>query len=110
MSWSDDAADAVTSAFATFAVQADDPLAPTYTAPAGSPVPCAVIARSADRIVSFGEGRPFAEGTVIEVLASDVAAPVAGGVFTVGEEEFTIIGDPEQRDDLRLVWTCRVQS
>jgi hypothetical protein len=109
VSWLEEAADAVNSAFAEFAVQKDDPLAPTYTAPAGSPLPCAVIAKSADRMVSFGEGRPFAEGTVIEVLASDVAEPVENGVFTVGEETFTIIGDPEQRDDLRLVWTCRVQ-
>jgi hypothetical protein len=109
MAWSDDAADAVATAFATFAVQATDPLAPTYTAPAGSPMPCAVIAKSKDRMVSFGEGRPFAEGTVIEVQASDVALPVKGGIFSIGNSTFTIIADPEQLDDLRLVWTCRVK-
>jgi hypothetical protein len=73
------------------------------------PAPCSPIAKSNDRIVPFGEGRPFSEGVVIEVMASDVAQPKIDGVFTVGGVDYRIIGDPEQRDDLRLVWTCRVQ-
>ena len=102
MAWSDDASDAVDGAFETFGA------AGIYTAPAGTPLPCTVIAKSADHIVPFGEGRPFAEGTVIEVRISEVAAPIKGGTFMVGTSSFIVIGDPEQLDDLRLVWTCRV--
>lgn len=103
MAWSDDAGDVVDGAYEVFGAAA------TYTAPgSGIPLPCTVIAKSADRMVSFGDGRPFAEGTVIEVRAAEIAAPAKGGTFTVGASSFAVLGDPELLDDLRLVWTCRV--
>jgi hypothetical protein len=103
LSWSDDAADACNTAFATFGTPG------TYTAPGGSPVLCTVIPKSKDRMVSFGEGRPFAEGTIVEVRASEIAAPVKAGVFNINAVNVTILADPETLDDLRLVWICRVK-
>lgn len=113
MGFAYEAADAVDEAFAVFGVRA------TYTPPGGSTSsPIRIIAKSADRAVSFGEGRPFAEGTLIDVRASEISAPVTGGLFTPGRMvddvfvpggvSYAVIGDPEQLDDLRLVWTCRV--
>lgn len=90
---------------AGFATHGD---AATYTPPNGQPIPCTVIARAQDRSVAFGDSRPFAQGTALDVRVSDVAQPVAGGVFTVNGTQMTVIGDPEQLDELRLIWTCRV--
>ncbi len=114
MGFAYEAVDAVDEAFEVFGIRA------TYTPPGGSASPpIRIVAKSADRVVSFGEGRPFAEGTIIDVRASEVAAPAAGGIFTPGKlvdgtflpgsVSYAIIGDPERLDDLRLVWTCRVQ-
>lgn len=108
--FSREASGAVDAAFEAFGVNA------SYTPPGGTVALCRVIAKSGDRPISFGEGRPFAEGVVIEVRASDVAAPAAGGTFgapaiATGNDfagTVTIIGDPEQIDPLRLIWTCRV--
>lgn len=113
MGFAHEAADAVDESFEAFGARS------TYTPPGGSAsAPVRIVAKSADRVVAFGEGRPFAEGTVIEVRASEVSAPVTGGAFTPGKlvdgvfvpgsVSYAIIGDPEQLDDLRLVWTCRV--
>lgn len=112
MSFADEAAAAVNTAFAEFSVPAN------YTPPGGSASLVRIILKSQDRQVSFGEARPFAEGNIVEVRASEVASPVKGGTFTPGSYSdgtftpgattFTIVGDPETQDELRLVWTCRV--
>lgn len=114
MSFAEEAADACDTAFAAFGVPAQ------YTPPGGTAAPCRIIQKSADRQVNFGEGRPFAEGITVEVRASEIATPVVGGqfvpgtyvagAFTPGGVILTIIGDPEVRDELRLVWSCRVSQ
>ena len=121
-----EAADAVDTAFAEFGTPAN------YTSPGVGAVSfCRIVAKSGDRMVSFGEGRPFAEGVTIDVRASEIGCPAEHGTFTPGTfsprgtwsdgvytpgsfapgaVSYTIIGDPETRDDLRLVWTCRVEA
>jgi hypothetical protein len=85
-------------------------IAATYTAPAGSPLPCTVIRNAEDRIVSFGDSRPFAEGDLIDLRASEVASPVKGAVIALQDgsnKSYTILADPESLDPERLIWTCR---
>jgi hypothetical protein len=98
---------AVDAGFAAFGTEA------TYTPPGGAPVPCTIIVNAPDRVVSFGDNRPFAEGTLLDVRASEIAAPVKAGVFAYSDSfgapvSVSVLGDPELRDPERLVWTCRV--
>lgn len=89
-----------------------------YTPPGGGgSTDCVVIVDKRDR--EFAEiGRPVLEGTIIEVRASEIAAPARGGQFgppTVsvpGRQEltrtYTIASDPLTEDPDRMVWASTV--
>ena len=49
------------------------------------------------------------QATVLRVRRSEIAAPVAAGVFVVDGTSFTIVGDPKSDDQLRLEWVCAVE-
>lgn len=114
MSESDTATVAVDATYRAFGKAA------SYTPPGGSAVsPITVIQDQRDLDLSGFSGRPMMQGDVIEVRKSEVAAPVAGGVFVPGvlvsgvfvpgATSYTIVGDPKSEDPDRLVWTCVVR-
>lgn len=74
---------------------------------AGEDVPdVLVILRQGDlEFDTFGAALA-STSTVIDVRASDVAAPRKGDAFVVGGVVYTINAEPLKRDDMRLVWTC----
>jgi hypothetical protein len=80
--------------------------------PGGSALPCLVIKDSEDRTIPFGDGRPFAEGNLIEIRASEVATPLKNGTIALQDGSglsFTILADPQMLDPDRLIWVCRCQ-
>jgi hypothetical protein len=81
----------------------------SYQPPVGAAIPCKVIVRNADHVLGLDHGAPLVVERVLEVRASEIAVPVRNGVFTRQDvaEVYTVIGDPETRDDLRLIWTLR---
>ena len=46
-------------------------------------------------------------GTVVDVRASEVAAPKKGDAFVIGGAIYTINAAPRREDIHRLVWTCQ---
>lgn len=64
-----------------------------------------VIVRRPDEVVGFGGSRAVMATVLINVRASEVAAPAAGDTAEIGGELFDIIGTPV-RDSLGLMWTC----
>lgn len=87
-------------AFATFG------RAGTYTPPGGTATACRVILAGADAEQQVLGSRFVAGQMTVEVRASEIAAPVQGGVFTVGAETFTIVQAPRREDRDRALWTC----
>jgi hypothetical protein len=84
-------------------------IAAVYTPPGnGAGVACTVIRDLQDQNVSFGAGRPFAEGRILEVRACEIPTPVKGGIFTIETVALKIVSDPETSDPDRLVWRCVV--
>ena len=102
MSWSDLAARAHAVQYSTFGVAA------TYTPPAGAAVSCRVIRREPepDPLVQFAATAITTPAHLIEVRASEVAAPVVGGVFAIGSESLTVRAAPRHPlgDHDRLLW------
>jgi hypothetical protein len=81
-----------------------------YTPPAGSALSdITVIMLRPDDEARFGDGRLRVETVAIDVRASEVAAPIKGGVFTVDGAAYTVIAKPERRDSARLIWRCEVE-
>jgi len=74
---------------------------------AGADIPdVLVILRQGDvEFDTFGAALASAS-TVIDVRATDVAAPQKGDAFVVDGVTHTINAEPLKRDDQRLVWTC----
>jgi hypothetical protein len=81
----------------------------SYTPTGGTAVACTVIKDSEDRFLSGFEGKPMLGGTVIEVRATEVAAPAKAGTFLVDAVTYTIADDPQTADPERLVWRCTVR-
>jgi hypothetical protein len=63
-----------------------------------------VILRRADDVTTFGEARLWSETTRVDLRVAEVPNPRPGDTLTLGEEVFTIQGEPV-RDRERLVWT-----
>jgi len=80
----------------------------TYQPADGDPFPVRVIARRADAVTAFGDGRLWSETTRFDVRASEVASPRPGDRIVLGAESFVIQGEPA-RDGERLVWTIDVR-
>lgn len=87
----------------------------TYTPPGGgAPVSCRIQRARPDESIELGTGR-IVEGTdMVDVRASEVAAPAKGGTFTVdgpaGPTTLTITAKPVTTDSERLVWRCQVRQ
>lgn len=79
----------------------------TYTPPAGEPVACTVIRSSAD--AGIGMARASMQGNTIEVRKSEVAQPVKGGRFVIGNETLHVIEDPYSDDADRVIWKMTVR-
>ena len=85
----------------------------TYTPPGGSAAPCTIVKDAQDQTITFGNSRPFDEGDLLEIRASEISTPVRNGVIALQDgsnETFTIIADPQMHDPERLIWTCRCAS
>lgn len=101
---SDIAAEAVDAAFADLGVTA------SYAPPAGEAASCRVITRQPDETVEFGVTKAVIASTIIEVRASEVAAPEKGGVFAVDGTSYRIIAKPKRKDSARLIWRCEAEE
>jgi len=79
-----------------------------YQPPAGTAVTglTLMLARAEIR-TGFEREVIEANAIQIKVRASELT-PAKGGEFTIGEETFEIVADPERTDRLRLEWTCQV--
>lgn len=83
--------------------------AATYTAPAGSLVPCTVMLDLQEAGVEAGQGRPRTGQASLQVRASEIAEPVKGGVFAIGSVHYTVMDRPRFVEDPEgLVWTMWV--
>ena len=71
-------------------------------------MPVRVIVRQPDRIGNFGETRIAAATLVIDVRASEVAAPAEGDTIEMSGTVYVIQGEPI-RDAERLVWTIEAR-
>ena len=81
----------------------------SYQPPSGPELPdIRVIRRVGDQMAGIESLRIIREARLIDVRASEVAAPVKGGVFVVGGQSLKITADPRREDPDRLVWTCEV--
>ncbi len=82
--------------------------AATYTAPApgSAPVACAPVLNAADDTESLGSASFVVGRMTIEVLASEIAQPVKGGVFAIGAKSYRVAAAPKRIDPDNLVWTC----
>lgn len=70
------------------------------------PAPVRVITKRPDATLDFGETRIAVATVLIDVRASEVAEPRAGDVVEIGDEAFTVVGEPTRRDSDRLIWTA----
>jgi hypothetical protein len=70
----------------------------------GPGVPVRVIRQSPDDVQEFGQARISQPTTVLDVRASEVAAPKAGDRVVIGSEAYLVQGVP-QRDRDRLIWS-----
>jgi len=99
---------AINGSFRAFGVQAG------YQPPAGDAVDCRVILHQGGPLdeATFGSVKLAKESSLIEVRASEVAAPLAGGTFTIVENDnvFEVDADPVRLDPDRSFWTCSVDS
>lgn len=81
-----------------------------YTPPGGEPVACRIMLSRPDETVEFGGSKLVVGSVIIEVRASEVAAPVRGGSFSIGDEIYTICAAPKQPDPECLIWRCQAAS
>lgn len=71
----------------------------------GSGVACRVIRKMPDAEIAFGRSAVKVATILIDVRASEIAAPAKGDTVTIGSEVWRIEGAP-RRDRDRLIWTC----
>lgn len=69
-----------------------------------------VITKRPDATLDFGDTRVAVATVLIDVRASEVAAPQTGDVVAIGEEAFAVVGEPTRRDPDRLIWTAEAVS
>ncbi|NJL50708.1 MAG: hypothetical protein HC909_03335, partial [Blastochloris sp.] len=69
-----------------------------------APVLVRVVARRADAVNDFGDGRLWSETTRIDLRVAEVASPRPGDRIEIDGEAFLIQGEPV-RDREQLVWT-----
>lgn len=67
---------------------------------------CVIVIAGADDAASLGNVQIVAGQTIVEVRASEIAAPRKGGTFRADIHEFKIVAAPKNEDPDRLVWTC----
>ena len=70
----------------------------------GDGIPVRVMLRRPDRIESFGETRLASSTTMLDVRATEVAAPVAGDTIELDGRTVVVQGTP-LLDAEGLVWT-----
>ena len=71
-------------------------------------MPVRVIVRQPDRIGTFGETRIATETTIVDIRASDIAAPAEGDTIEIDGTVYIIQGEPI-RDAERLIWTIEAR-
>ncbi len=86
--------------FAKFGVSA------SYLSPDVVETACVVVINRADDTTTLGNVPIVAGQMIVEVRASELPAPVRGGVFTAESREFKIVSAPKREDPSGLVWTC----
>lgn len=83
-------------------------IAATYTPPGGSPVACAVlIDRDADAERQDFAAQARTAGFIVQVRASEVAAPARGGRFAAGAAIYCIVGEPVLDVASGAIWSCK---
>jgi hypothetical protein len=71
-------------------------------------VPVRAIIRQPDRIGEFGETRILTETTMLDIRASEIAAPAEGDTIVADGSTYVIQGEPI-RDADRLIWTIEAR-
>ncbi|WP_018407924.1 head-tail joining protein [Methylocystis rosea] len=94
------AARTLQSVFARFGTPA------SYVSPDLVTTDCRIVVNSADEVVALGNVPIVAGRMIVEVRASEIAAPSKGGAFIADNREFKIVGAPRHEDPSGLVWTC----
>jgi hypothetical protein len=82
----------------------------SYVAPGGgASSPCTILLDMRDRDAKPDDGRPLAGQVTLQVRASEIAAPLTGGVFTLDVSEggtvYTIANRPLPVDAASAEWT-----
>ncbi|WP_305320034.1 hypothetical protein [Bradyrhizobium sp.] len=82
--------------------------AATYSPPDRSvAIPCRPIVNDEDSDSAEFAAKPRAAGKVISVRKSEVAAPVHGGLFVIGDISYSIVGKPVLDQHERAMWRCQ---
>ena len=80
----------------------------TYAPPGGAAEAVRFrLVRDGEEPVAFSERGPLGRKAEVRVLIDDLT-PVAGGVFAVSGQSFTVSGRPRKADRWGLVWICAV--
>ncbi|MGD9545037.1 MAG: hypothetical protein AB7F41_14635 [Methylocystis sp.] len=98
--FSDAFSSALEDVYATFGTSA------RYVSPDFVTTACVIVIGGADDVASLGNVQIVAGQTIVEVRASELAAPKKGGTFRADNREFKIVAAPKNEDPDRLVWTC----
>lgn len=77
--------------------------------PSGELIPLRVVMRRDDVRTSSGDSSFQSSTTMIDVRSSDVASPKKGDQVLVGEQTFTVQGEPESSAD-GLLWQLNVKK
>src|SRR4051812_1473111 len=82
----------------------------SYTPPSGPVVACTALLDHRRSPPEEFTSKPPSEGWTISVRVTELAQPVATGVFTITEtgKKYVIVGKPSFEDSDQLIWICAV--
>jgi hypothetical protein len=84
-------------------------VAASYVPPGGgTAVACTVLLDRRDPNQRHDDGRPIVGVMVLQVRRDEIAAPAAGGTFTIEATAYSVASRPEPDQD-RQVWTMWVE-
>jgi hypothetical protein len=84
--------------------------AASYAPASGPALSCQAIRQGGGQPIMLGPVRVIVDRTFFHVLRSDVPAPAAGGVLTLGGDAFTVEAvQPVERDVDRLMWQIEAE-
>ncbi len=79
----------------------------TWYPAGGAPQPVRVIRKAPDEVTAFGAAQILSETTLVDARVSEMANPKPGDGIGIGNDNFTIQGEPK-RDRDGLLWTVEL--